>query len=154
MDFVQDYLPLLNNLLPPSLLSTLISLTTTTFGVFKTIQTNLTPLLQRLTTQPDLTSILVLVIILFASFKILDMAYRAVMFWINLVFKLVFWGGLTVLGYWVWHRGVDGFMEDVQGLVEHWTGSYEKYSGEVKKFQRQKERELKMKQAGYGRRWR
>jgi hypothetical protein len=105
-------------------------------------------------TQPDLTSILVLVVLLFASFKILDMAYRAVMFWVNLVLKLAFWGGLATMGFWVWHRGVDGFTEDVQNLIEFWAGSYQKYSGEVKKFQKQKEREMKMKQSGYGRQWR
>ena len=44
------------------------------------------------------------------------MMYRAVIFWVNLALRLVFWGGILVVGFWVYNRGPEGFVEDVQGL--------------------------------------
>ncbi|ORX93178.1 nuclear pore assembly and biogenesis-domain-containing protein [Clohesyomyces aquaticus] len=139
MDLVQDYVRIAQKFLPPSLLNTLITMATTAFGIAKTLQTHLTPLILRVTTQPDLATILTLAVVLLISFKILDMAYRAVMFWINLVFRLVMWGSVATIGLWIWHRGVDGFIDDVQGLVEFWKDRYDEYSGEVSKFQKQQE---------------
>ncbi|KAF2472276.1 uncharacterized protein BDR25DRAFT_303001 [Lindgomyces ingoldianus] len=139
MDFVQDYIHVMQNIFPPSLLSTIITITTTTFGIFKTLQTHLTPLFLRLTTQPDLATILTLAILLLISLKILDMAYRAVMFWVKLIFRLVVWGSVAGIALWVWQRGPDGFVDDVQGLFEFWQERYEEYAGEVKRFQKQQE---------------
>lgn len=82
------------------------------------------------------------------------MMYRAVIFWVNMAVRLVFWGGIVVLGLWVWNRGVDGFVDDVSGLMEYWTGQYEKYSGEVKMFQEQKEAQIRMKAQPKKRGWR
>jgi hypothetical protein len=153
-----DYAPLLPRLLPPSIASPLLTLLTTTLGISRTLQTHLTPLLTRAITQPDIATILALLAIFFISLKVLDMMYRAVMFWVRMAFRLVFWGAIVVLGLWVWNRGADGFVEDVAGLVEYWTGEYEKYSGEVKKFQVQNEDRIRMKagqrQRGGGRGWR
>ena len=73
------------------------------------------------------------------------MMYRAVIFWVNLALRLVFWGGILVVGFWVYNRGPEGFVEDVQGLVEYWLGQYEMYSREVKGFQQQKEDQIRMK---------
>jgi hypothetical protein len=81
------------------------------------------------------------------------MMYRAVMFWVNMALRLVFWGAIVMLGMWLWNRGVDGFVDDVGGLVEYWTGQYEKYSGEVKMAKEQKEGQIRMK-AEQQRRWR
>lgn len=82
------------------------------------------------------------------------MMYRAVLFWVNMVIRLVLWGGLLILGFWIWSRGVDGFMDDVGGLFEHWTGEYEKYGGEIKKFQQQQEGQIRMKTEQKRRGWR
>ncbi|KAF1840774.1 uncharacterized protein K460DRAFT_321243 [Cucurbitaria berberidis CBS 394.84] len=156
MDFIQDYASLLPRLLPPSLYNPLFTILTTTFGLMRTLQTHLSPLLTRLVTQPDVASILALLAILFISLKILDMMYRAVIFWVNMVLRLVFWGSILLVGLWVWNRGMDGFLEDVQGLGAHWMGEFEKYSGEVKEFQRQKEDQLRFQaaQKQKGRGWR
>jgi hypothetical protein len=132
-----------STILPPSLLSPLITTVTTLFGVLKTAQTHLSPLILRLTTQPDIASILVLIAVLFVSFKILGMAYRAIMFWVYLVFRLAFWIAIGLTGYWVYTRGVDGFVEDVTGLAEYWSGEYEKYSGEVKRYKGMQEGRLR-----------
>ena len=147
---------LLPRLLPPSLYNPILTILTTSFGLVSTLQTHLTPLLTRLITQPDVASILALIAVFFISLKILDMMYRVVMFWVNMVLRLVFWGSMLVLGLWLWNRGVDGFVEDIQGLGEHWAGEYERYSGEVKAFQQQKEDQIR-NQAGQkqrGRGWR
>ncbi|KAH7114498.1 nuclear pore assembly and biogenesis-domain-containing protein [Dendryphion nanum] len=142
MDFIQDYLPLLQSFLPPSLLTTLLKTITTTFGLLKTLQTHLSPFIARLTTSPDVTTLLLLAITLFLSFKILDMAYRAVMFWVRLVVRVAFYGSIVGVGLWVYSRGVDGFVEDVGGLMGFWAGEYERFSGDVKAFRREKEREI------------
>ena len=116
----------------------------------------MSPLLNKLVTQPDVATILALLAIFFISLKILDMMYRAVIFWVNLALRLLFWGGILVMGLWVWNRGPEGFVEDLQGLGEYWVGEYEKYSGEVKSFQQQKEDQIRV-QAGQQerkRRWR
>lgn len=74
------------------------------------------------------------------------------MFWVMLVVRLVMWSTFGFVGYWVWSRGVDGFIEDVQGLGEYWWAEYEKYGGEVKRFQADQEKKLR-KQGGRGREW-
>ncbi|KAH7095392.1 nuclear pore assembly and biogenesis-domain-containing protein [Paraphoma chrysanthemicola] len=142
MDFIQNYASLLPRLLPPSIASPLLTILTTTLGISRTLQAQLTPLLTRAITQPDVASILALLAIFFISLKILDMAYRAVMFWVKMAFRLVFWGAIVLLGLWVWNRGVDGFVDDVGGLVEYWSGEYERYSGEVKKYQGMSEQRI------------
>lgn len=127
-----DYLTLLPRLLPPSLANPLLTLVTTLLGIFKMLQSHLSPLLTRLVTQPDVASILALLAILFISLKILDMAYRAVLFWVKLVVRLVVWATVLGLGLWLWNRGVDGFVADVGELAEYWGKEYSKYAGEVK----------------------
>jgi hypothetical protein len=145
-----DYANLFTQFLPPSIWNPLLKFVTTTFGVFKTLQSHLTPFLLRVTTQPDLASIAVLLIVLFVSFKVVDMAYRAVMFWVNLVLRLMFWGAIFSIGVWVYSRGLEGFTEDVQDLAEYWSGEYQRYSGEVKRFQTMKENQIRMQQGGRG----
>ncbi|KAH8731172.1 nuclear pore assembly and biogenesis-domain-containing protein, partial [Phaeosphaeriaceae sp. PMI808] len=103
---------------------------------------------------PDVASILAVLAIFFISLKILDMMYRAVLFWINMAIRLALWGGLLVLGTWIWSRGVDGFIEDVSGMVEHWSGEYEKYSEEVKSFREQDRAQIRMKAETKRRGWR
>jgi hypothetical protein len=81
------------------------------------------------------------------------MAYRAVMFWVNMVLRLVFWGAIVVLGMWVYNRGVDGFVEDIGGLVEYWMGEYEKYSGEVKGYRERERGQINVKAEQRRRGW-
>lgn len=82
------------------------------------------------------------------------MAYRAVMFWVMLVYRLVIWGLVVGVGVWVWQRGVEGFVEDVKGLGEVWAGEYQRFSGEVKAYQSQKEQQIRMDQNKGRRGWR
>ncbi|KAF2131609.1 hypothetical protein P153DRAFT_199625 [Dothidotthia symphoricarpi CBS 119687] len=151
MEVIQDYITLLPTVLPASLASPILKFVTTSFGITQTLQSHLAPFLTRVITQPDVASIFALLVVFFISMKILDMMYRAVIFWVRMVFRLALLGAVVVLGLWVHNRGVDGFVADVQGLGEKWTGEYQRYSGEVKKFQAQKEDQIRMQAANKGR---
>ncbi|KAF2746514.1 hypothetical protein M011DRAFT_495006 [Sporormia fimetaria CBS 119925] len=134
MDFLQDQIPLLNHLttlLPPSLLSTLLTLSRTTFSIITTLRAALTPLLTRFAAHPDWQTAAVLIVLAIVSLKILGMAYRAVVFWVSLVLRVGTWVSVGVVCWWIYNRGVDGFVEDVQGLGEWWVGEYRRYEGEV-----------------------
>ncbi|CAG8379940.1 unnamed protein product [Penicillium salamii] len=61
---------------------------------------------------PDLLTIFLLAIILFLSLKLLGYAYRIVMFWVTLVFRLVFWGSIIALGYHVYNAGPEKAYQD------------------------------------------
>ena len=123
----------------------------------RALQTHLTPLITKIVTQPDVASILALLAILLISLKILDMAYRAVLFWVKLAVRLVMWGSIVGVGFWVWNRGVDGFVEDVKGLSVYWLAQYERFAGEAKGWQRAEEAQIRFQAGqqgarGYGRR--
>jgi len=125
-----DYLPYLHNVqsyIPPTLLSTLSATFASTFALLRTLQTLFQPLITRLTTQPDLASVLLLLALLFISFRILDMAYRAFLFWVRLAFQVLLWGSIAGLGLWMYTKGVDGVVEDAQNLGSFFAGQYEKY---------------------------
>ncbi|KAF2691087.1 hypothetical protein K458DRAFT_474066 [Lentithecium fluviatile CBS 122367] len=147
MDFVQDYITLLPRFLPPSVANPLLTLVTTLFGIMRALQTQFSPLIARIITQPDVASILALLAILFISLKILDMAYRAVIFWVKLVVKVVFSVAVLGVGFWMWNRGLDGFVEDLQGLAEYYMREYERFKGEANGWQMQEEAKVRF-QAG------
>jgi hypothetical protein len=154
---IPDYAALLPRLLPPSFANPLLHLLTTFFGISRTLSEHISPLANKIITQPDVASILVLLAIFFISLKILGMMYRAVIFWVKLALQMVLWGGILVVGLWVYNRGLEGFVEDAQGLIEYWLGQYEMYSQEVKGFQQQKESQIRMKasaQQQNGKGWR
>jgi Nuclear pore assembly and biogenesis len=77
---------------------------------------------------PSLTTIALLLIILFLSLKVLDMLYRSILFWLRFMFRAVVLVGLIGLGGWFYVRGVDGVAEDAQALSTHWVNEYERYS--------------------------
>jgi len=59
------------------------------------------------------------------------MLRQAVMFWVRMATRLLFWGTILVCGVYVWGRGVDGAVDDVRvyggALVDMWTREYDKY---------------------------
>lgn len=95
------------------------------YTITSTIRSYLLPLLDQITKKPDLASIVLLLIILFLSLRILNMLWRAVMFWVRLAYRVVFWGGLVMAGLWIYSRGVDGAVEDVGYWTGIWTKEYE-----------------------------
>ncbi|KAL1862120.1 hypothetical protein Plec18170_000944 [Paecilomyces lecythidis] len=65
---------------------------------------------------PDLVSVLLLALILLISLKVLDYARRVIMFWITLAFRLVFWGTVIGVAYYVYTAGVDKTVKDLGWL--------------------------------------
>ena len=59
------------------------------------------------------------------------MLWQAVMFWVRLATRIVFWGGAIVLVLWVVNRGADGAMEDVAYWTRVWTGEYEHWKDQA-----------------------
>src|SRR5689334_21246238 len=84
-----DYIALLPRLLPPTIYNPLLNIVTTTFALLRTLSSHFAPVVTRLLTAPDIPTVLLLIALLLISLKVLDMAYRAVLFWVNLAFKLL-----------------------------------------------------------------
>jgi hypothetical protein len=84
---------------------------------------------------PDLLSICLLAIIILVSLKILDYACRVIMFWVVLAFRIVFWGSLLGVGYYVYRVGVEDAARDLGwlfGVVSGFVGDYvEKSQGKA-----------------------
>lgn len=114
------------------------------YQTFATVRAFGLPFIDRLVEKPDIASVAILLFTLWISLKILGMAYRAVMFWVTLAIRFVFWASLIFVGVWVWNRGPDGVIED----VSHWWGVY---MGEVKYWEEQQELRQQMGQRDYQR---
>ncbi|KAK0622223.1 hypothetical protein DIS24_g11282 [Lasiodiplodia hormozganensis] len=111
-------------------------------SIAATLHRHLLPLIDHVSKNPDIASITLLVIVLLVSLKILNILYRAVVFWISLAFKLVFWGTVVVVGLFVWSRGVEGAAQDLtvwgRYWVDVWTSEYARFQDQLedaRKFQ-------------------
>jgi len=95
------------------------------------LHTFIYPALLRLYNSPDILSVVLFAAVLLLSLKVLDMLRQAVMFWVRIVTRLLFWGTILVCGVYVWGRGVDGTVDDVRvyggALMDLWTREYDKY---------------------------
>jgi len=89
------------------------------------VKSYLLPLIDHVAQKPDLASIALVLLILFLSLKVLNMLWQAVMFWVRLATRIVFWGGAIVLVLWIVNRGADGVAEDVGHWTRVWSGEYE-----------------------------
>lgn len=78
-------------------------------------------------TSPSLISIALLVVILFLSLQMLNMLWKWLKWWVYMAGKIAFYGGLIVLGLWLWSRGPDGFVADVEHLVGYFLMEYQYY---------------------------
>ncbi|KXG46788.1 Nuclear pore assembly and biogenesis protein, APQ12 [Penicillium griseofulvum] len=80
---------------------------------------------------PDLLSIFLLAVILFISIKILDYAYRVVVFWVTLAFRLVFWGSILGVGWYVYSVGIENAGRDfgwIWGVVYGFVSDFQEKS--------------------------
>jgi hypothetical protein len=77
---------------------------------------------------PSLTSVLLLLIILFLSLRILGMLWRAFVFWITLVVKAALGVAVAFMAVWIITRGPEGFVDDVQDMGAYWMHEYKRYS--------------------------
>ncbi|KAI5780550.1 hypothetical protein EDC01DRAFT_594338, partial [Geopyxis carbonaria] len=63
------------------------------------------PLRQYATSNPDLTNIVLLLIIVYLSLSILNMTFRWVSSFISGIVRLGFWVAVVGVSIWVWHSG-------------------------------------------------
>lgn len=81
-----------------------------------------------------------LLILLLVSLKILDMLYRAVLFWVRLAVQIAIYGTIALVGFWVYTRGFEGAFNDAQELVNHysavWNKDYAHYKKQAEMHQR------------------
>lgn len=94
------------------------------FGAASTLKSWLLPVVDQLSQKPDLATIALLLVIILVSLKILDMLWQTLLFWIRMLRKVVFWGGLVALALWMYTRGPEGVAADVQYWYENWNKEY------------------------------
>lgn len=80
--------------------------------------------IQTLSTKPDLASIALLLVILYISLKVLNMAVQSVLWWFRLLRKVLFWAVIVGIGTWVWSRGLEGAVTDLGALSETFKTEY------------------------------
>lgn len=56
------------------------------------------------------------------------MLVNTVMFWVRLVCRVAFWGGLALVGFWMWTRGPEGVVADAQMWAGRWAQEYRYFS--------------------------
>jgi hypothetical protein len=95
------------------------------YNLLSTANTYMSALITQISQKPDLATIALLLIILFISLKILDMLWQTVKFWLRLLSKVLFWGGLVALSVWMYARGPEGIMDDVEYWWGDWSKNYE-----------------------------
>ncbi|KAF2401067.1 hypothetical protein EJ06DRAFT_555699 [Trichodelitschia bisporula] len=120
MEQLHDYYQHLYSALPPSTASTFLHTTLKMRSYFLSALDTLA------NTSPSLTTVALLLIILFLSLKLLDMLYRAVMFWVRLALRVLFWGTIIGVGLWLWTRGADGVGDDLSEVQRVWGVEYDR----------------------------
>ncbi|KAF2842172.1 hypothetical protein M501DRAFT_1013532 [Patellaria atrata CBS 101060] len=101
---------------------------------------HLLPLIDNVVQHPDIASVALLLIVLVISLKILDMLRRAVVFWITMAIRLIFWAGLLFAGLYLYNRGLEDTVDDIFNLGHNWKENYEHYSyqaDQARRFHRQ-----------------
>lgn len=48
------------------------------------------------------------------------MAVSMIRFWVRMVFRVAFYGGMAILGFWVYTRGPQGVVNDCMDMYEFW----------------------------------
>lgn len=81
-------------------------------------------LIEQVSRKPDLATIALLLVIALISLKILNMLVQTVLFWLRLFKTVAFYVGIAALGLWLWTRGPEGVMNDVQYWWDVWTQEY------------------------------
>ncbi|KAL2003940.1 hypothetical protein VTN02DRAFT_1459 [Thermoascus thermophilus] len=82
---------------------------------------------------PDLVSVLLLALILFVSLKVLDYARRVVVFWITLALRLLFWGVVLSVAWYVYRVGCEKAIADagwLWGVAEGFVESFQARGGQ------------------------
>lgn len=70
-----------------------------------------------LTETPSLATLVLLAVLIVLSLKVLDLLRRTVLYWIGVALRLAMWGGVALLGVYVYQRGVEKSLEDFGWVV-------------------------------------
>lgn len=89
---------------------------------------------------PGIITVGILLLFLLITMQILNFIRRVMMFWLRLVTRIMFWGGVVLLGAAVWQRGVGQSVEDIadwgRELSEVWWREYRRWEGYQNQAQR------------------
>jgi Nuclear pore assembly and biogenesis len=132
---LQDHLPTsfpsLSHLQHLSHLSTVSSYSSMVLSFINNLAAKIHALSLQLTGEsvasPSLTTVALLLIILFLSLKILNMLYRTIVFWVKMIFRVAVLGAVVGTGSWIYVRGIDGVQQDVSDLVAYWSQEVKRY---------------------------
>ncbi|KAL6239830.1 hypothetical protein BDW75DRAFT_197493 [Aspergillus navahoensis] len=85
------------------------------------------PLAHLLATMPDVASVLVLFFLLFVSFKILDYARRAVMWWVWTTIWAAKWATIFGAAGYIYIAGLEKVVHDISYVFNFLSGLLEQY---------------------------
>ncbi|KAF2804820.1 uncharacterized protein BDZ99DRAFT_467069 [Mytilinidion resinicola] len=123
MDFIQDSLfYLMRN--SPSYLQTLSSIP----AKIQSFSNTVSP-------PTDLNQLAVTLVIIVLLYILVSWVWALVRFWISLATRVIFWSAIVVAGAYVWMRGIEGVVEDLQEWAEVWTAEYGKAKVEYARYQ-------------------
>ena len=71
---------------------------------------------------PDIWTLVVLAIVLFISMKALDILRRQIIYMISVTLRLLLWGTVALVGFYVYQRGVEQTLEDAGWLMGFLNG--------------------------------
>ncbi|KAE9971163.1 hypothetical protein EG328_005817 [Venturia inaequalis] len=71
-------------------------------------------------------TIAITLLALLIALKIFSWVVNAIFSWVFLALRLAFWLCVGLFAVYVYQRGPEGMIEDVNGIVNTWTGEYEK----------------------------
>ncbi|KAL3480209.1 nuclear pore assembly and biogenesis-domain-containing protein [Aspergillus californicus] len=98
------------------------------------------PLAHLLSSMPDLASVIVLLFILFISFKVLDYTRRAVMFWVWLAMRLAWWATVISLGVYMYQAGWVKVTRDLGFVFNFLVGLLEQVGQRLEDNSREREK--------------
>jgi hypothetical protein len=82
---------------------------------------------------PGIITVGILLLFLLIAMQILNFIRRVMMFWIRLMTRIMFWGGVVLLGAAVCQRGVGRSVEDIaewgRELSDVWWKEYRRWEG-------------------------
>lgn len=78
-----------------------------------------------LTETPDITSLILLLLVLLVSIKVVGLVRRVVAYWVALGMRVAGWGVVGLLGWYMWQRGMEGSVEDLGWVFGLLSGGVE-----------------------------
>jgi hypothetical protein len=82
---------------------------------------------------PGIISVGILILLLLIVLQIVNIVRRIMMFWVRLLTRILFWGGIALVIAVVWQRGLSRSANDLlnfgQEISDVWWGEYRRWEG-------------------------